>query len=586
MFVAIEDPTADYTDSKWFRPPFGFATQCKPLEDWKRTTFYKQITTTWSESVANQVLDDYTRTVQEWLDSQVRKKQGRRSIESIFPPNFKLSDDGQDAQELKSLTDAKSEDEDTLEKLRVATLKRDLTAALLYFATYILDPALQRSLWAQYHISQSENDQGVFTWKNARDVITWGLKAEDPLVLLTKLLTVRRDDRMTLYRWIAHLRSLRVRLEKVEVTLPESFYLKLTNRQMMSSEHRLMESWTSTLDEDQRETMSGWYKAAQTNFDVATTPVFRIHSIKQELAKIPEILSKSDRTHKGQTRTPKAGDDGVPTLKHNKSKGNKKSHEDPKSNKQADSKQESPTLRRSGRKTTQKGCYRCGGSDHKGPKDPQCPHHIPREQWLKKKREGKKRETFVLEEVNPPPSEEVGHVEEQSFVLADFAQSSPFPIHHMQCHRFWMAKAGHTDWDVSGFKKCKWDMVQNRSDCNFNQDCCGSKFPPRAHRAQEKMANDSTGYSDDCYETWMIKAPSTPPQRRPDICKAKLDILDSQEKIRTITVALDTGANRDLCLSKVLYQVTDRSTSQSRVCGGLTRSDPWELSKFKEDKIF
>ena len=185
---------------------------------------------------------DYTRTVQEWLDSQVRKKQGRRSIESIFPPNFKLSDDGQDAQELESLTDAKSEDDDELEKLRVATLKRDLTAALLYFATYILDPALQRSLWAQYHISQSENDQGVFTWKNARDVITWGLKAEDPLVLLTKLLTVRRDDRMTLYRWIAHLRSLRVRLVKVEVTLPESFYLKLTNRQMMSSEHRLMES--------------------------------------------------------------------------------------------------------------------------------------------------------------------------------------------------------------------------------------------------------------------------------------------------------------------------------------------------------
>ena len=97
-------------------------------------------------------------------------------------------------------------------------------------------------------------------------------------MLLTKLLTVRRDDRMTLYRWIAHLRSLRVRLEKVEVTLPESFYLKLTNRQMMCSEHRLMESWTSTLDEDQRETMFGWYKAAQTNFDVATTPVFRIHA--------------------------------------------------------------------------------------------------------------------------------------------------------------------------------------------------------------------------------------------------------------------------------------------------------------------
>ena len=46
----------------------------------------------------------------------------------------------------------------------------------------------------------------------------------------------------------------------MEVKLPESFYLKLTNRQMMSSEHRLMESWTSTLDEDQRTTMSGWYK--------------------------------------------------------------------------------------------------------------------------------------------------------------------------------------------------------------------------------------------------------------------------------------------------------------------------------------
>ena len=88
MFVAIEDPTADYTDSKWFRPPFGFATQCKPLEDWKRTTFYKQITTTWSESVANQVLDDYTRTVQEWLDSP--QEAGKKVYRIYFPPELQI----------------------------------------------------------------------------------------------------------------------------------------------------------------------------------------------------------------------------------------------------------------------------------------------------------------------------------------------------------------------------------------------------------------------------------------------------------------------------------------------------------------
>ena len=73
MFVAIDDPSVDNAGSKWFPPPFGFPTTCKPLEEWKKTTHYKRITSKWSITWTNQLLDDYTRTVKDWLESEARK---------------------------------------------------------------------------------------------------------------------------------------------------------------------------------------------------------------------------------------------------------------------------------------------------------------------------------------------------------------------------------------------------------------------------------------------------------------------------------------------------------------------------------
>ena len=72
MFVAIEDPSLDNAGSTWFPPPFGFPTTCKPLEDWKKTNHYKRITSKWSITWTNQLLDDYTRTVKDWLEVEFR----------------------------------------------------------------------------------------------------------------------------------------------------------------------------------------------------------------------------------------------------------------------------------------------------------------------------------------------------------------------------------------------------------------------------------------------------------------------------------------------------------------------------------
>ena len=156
MFVAIEDPSLDNAGSTWFPPPFGFPTTCKPLEDWKKTNHYKKITSKWSITWTNQLLDDYTRTVKDWLEVEFRKRSRSKISVSIFPADFTL--DGADfstakISELKGQVAEKEDEEQKAveSKLHVATLQRDLTAALLYFSTYVLDENLQQSLWAQYH---------------------------------------------------------------------------------------------------------------------------------------------------------------------------------------------------------------------------------------------------------------------------------------------------------------------------------------------------------------------------------------------------------------------------------------------------
>ena len=74
MYAAINDPTIDHADASWFPPPFRFPTTCKPLEEWRRSTHFKQIQSKWSLTWTNRLLDDYTRTVKDWLGKEVRKQ--------------------------------------------------------------------------------------------------------------------------------------------------------------------------------------------------------------------------------------------------------------------------------------------------------------------------------------------------------------------------------------------------------------------------------------------------------------------------------------------------------------------------------
>ena len=99
MFVAIRDPSIDDADATWLPPPFGFPTTCKPLEEWKKSTYYKQIKSKWSITWTNKFLDDYTRTVMEWLGKEVRKQKESKSTAAIYPADFTL--DGADYSDAK-----------------------------------------------------------------------------------------------------------------------------------------------------------------------------------------------------------------------------------------------------------------------------------------------------------------------------------------------------------------------------------------------------------------------------------------------------------------------------------------------------
>ena len=90
MFVAIEDPSLDNAGATWFPPPFGFPTTCKPMEDWKKTSHYKRVTSKWSITWTNQLLDDYTRTIKDWLEKEFRKRSRTKISVSIFPADFTL----------------------------------------------------------------------------------------------------------------------------------------------------------------------------------------------------------------------------------------------------------------------------------------------------------------------------------------------------------------------------------------------------------------------------------------------------------------------------------------------------------------
>ena len=90
MFQAIEDPSIDNADASWFPPPFGFPTTCKPLEEWKKSTYYKRVQSKWSITWTNKFLDDYTRTVKEWLGTEVRKRKESKTTASIYPADFTL----------------------------------------------------------------------------------------------------------------------------------------------------------------------------------------------------------------------------------------------------------------------------------------------------------------------------------------------------------------------------------------------------------------------------------------------------------------------------------------------------------------
>src|SRR6056300_2095738 len=140
MFVAIEDPSLDNAGATWFPPPFGFPTTCKPIEDWKKTTHYKRITSKWSITWTNQLLDDYTRTIKDWLEMEFRKRSRTKISVSIFPADFTLEGASSDPAKISELKEKVAQTEDDEQKaaetkLHVATLQRDLTAALLYFST-------------------------------------------------------------------------------------------------------------------------------------------------------------------------------------------------------------------------------------------------------------------------------------------------------------------------------------------------------------------------------------------------------------------------------------------------------------------
>ena len=159
-----------YAKPQWFPPPFGLPTTCRPLEEWKKAKHYKQIDPSWSITWCNQVLDDYTKTVKDWLELQLRKRQDLKSRASIYPANFSLAESKHTAEELEALQKAADEDEDSqaaAEALRVAKLQRELDGALLYFATYVLDDTLKQSLWAQNQIAASDGSgQTGLTWTN------------------------------------------------------------------------------------------------------------------------------------------------------------------------------------------------------------------------------------------------------------------------------------------------------------------------------------------------------------------------------------------------------------------------------------
>lgn len=571
MFVAIEDPSVDYAGSCWFPPPFGFPTTCKPLEDWKKTTHYKRITSKWSITWTNQLLDDYTRTVKDWLEVEVRKRKESKTRSSIYPPTFTLDGANYTTEVLAALEKkVEAGADDSEEPLRLARLQRNLTAALLYFSTYVLDEEMKQSLWAQNYIvaADESHKHDTLSWAEARTTITWGLKAEDPLALLTELLTERRSDRMNLYRWISVLRSLRVRLEKLSVTLPESFYLKLVDRQMMSNERRLMDSWLTAQDESERKKLTTWYTTARKHDDPTACPTFRVSSVRHQLKLIPERPTKSHRTN--DEKSGKGEEEVFPkSNKNKKNKKNKNNKNKPEVSKEETPEKKSSEPRRSTRNTSQKSCYRCGGKDHKGPWESKCPHHLSSEEYAKKKA-GKKHTTFTVEEAEPP---EVTLVEESSFVLADFSGPKPYPVHDITCGQFWRAKAGQSDWDVSKYNKYKAHLILNRNDCTLDHKCCGRSLKPlkpdsKANTTREATGNEAEEESD--VETWMVNSRSS----IEPICKAKVQAIDHKGVLRTITVALDSGSNRDICLKPLATRIIDRSSSSTRVCGGDTKLGP------------
>ena len=188
---------------------------------------------------------------------------------------------------------------------------------------------------------------------------------------------------------------------------------------------------------------------------------------------------------------------------------------------------------------------------------------MPPEEWNRRKTSGKKRETFTVEEAEPPPVAQVTAVEENEHVLVDFSGSAPFPVHSMKCGEFWRAKAGHSSWDVNGYKRYKSHLILSRDDCKLRHECCS--VDKKASTKTQKSTDD-----DDEFETWMIHCKLS----RMGICKAKLDIEDRDGKVKTVTVALDTASNRDICLKQLANRVVDRSTASTRVCGGETKLGP------------
>ena len=225
MFVALEDfKTSTPENNKIFPSPFAYPASCKALAEWKKSTQYKVIDVNVPRDWAMEMLDDFSKTVREWLRASFPKLRVSHpaafdaDITEFRPDDDKLIEAKQKVSELalsvSELSEALAESaeekgaenqgetkllmkaKDELILLEVAT---KLSKSMAYFLHYVVSKKVMDRVRRQATL-RNLSSGALSTWSELVNSVIWEHREVSNLPKVARMLTQVRKEQ--LHEWV------------------------------------------------------------------------------------------------------------------------------------------------------------------------------------------------------------------------------------------------------------------------------------------------------------------------------------------------------------------------------------------------